>query len=332
MESYYLEWQRDEESAICTGCSASFNVLRRRHHCRACGKIFCNSCCNYWILLPPEYHFDDPQRTCWKCNQKYSNLNYSRFWDVYGPPDAPTILILHGALANRMVHTFQVKDWSEEYRVICADLPGHGSRRNQILTMETAIQSVKQVIEEAVPQKKVLLFGYDLGGYVAMAFAQSYPEMCSGLVLGACCNETFGGVTQFLFVVLKTAFLVLPESMLWTLIPKGYSHVPREDLNEAILRSGMNYSIWSQCAATMKEPEQDYFQKGISSFSGPIFFINGELDDRKSEEKFLSSSKNGRLHIVRGASHLVHLEPGNRTEFSTMIKEFAKDIGWKKIQ
>jgi len=160
-------------------------------------------------------------------------------------------------------------------------------------------------------------------------FAQSCPDMCAGLILGACCNETFGGVTQFLFVMLKTAFLVLPESTLWTLIPKGYSHIPREDLNESILRSGMNYSIWGQCATTMKEPEQDYFQKAISSFSGPIFLINGELDDRKAEEKYMSSCKNGRLHVVRGGSHLVHLEPENRVEFNSMILEFAKDIGWK---
>jgi len=163
-----------------------------------------------------------------------------------------------------------------------------------------------------------------------MIFAKSHPEMCAGLVLGACCNETFGGVTQFLFVMLKTAFLVLPESMLWTLIPRGYPHIPREDLNETILRSGMNYAVWGQCAETMKEPTPDYFSQAIASFSGPILLIHGELDDRKAEEKFNSCCQNGRLHVVRGATHMVHLEPENSSEFNTMIVEFAKDIGWKK--
>jgi GTPase SAR1 family protein len=37
-------WQRDEATARCGRCRASFNVLRRRHHCRSCGSLFCNPC------------------------------------------------------------------------------------------------------------------------------------------------------------------------------------------------------------------------------------------------------------------------------------------------
>ncbi|KAG1667539.1 Lateral signaling target protein 2 [Nymphon striatum] len=32
-------WVPDDESSICMDCSASFTILRRRHHCRNCGKV-----------------------------------------------------------------------------------------------------------------------------------------------------------------------------------------------------------------------------------------------------------------------------------------------------
>mmetsp|Transcript_75876 Transcript_75876/g.214558 ORF Transcript_75876/g.214558 Transcript_75876/m.214558 type:complete len:195 (+) Transcript_75876:106-690(+) len=37
-------WLQDESVAHCSMCSATFTVLTRRHHCRACGGIFCWRC------------------------------------------------------------------------------------------------------------------------------------------------------------------------------------------------------------------------------------------------------------------------------------------------
>ena len=36
----------------CFSCSTEFSLSVRKHHCRACGKIFCTYCCNYFIDLP----------------------------------------------------------------------------------------------------------------------------------------------------------------------------------------------------------------------------------------------------------------------------------------
>ena len=39
------EWIQDKDVNNCQGCDAPFTLLNRRHHCRRCGRIFCNSCC-----------------------------------------------------------------------------------------------------------------------------------------------------------------------------------------------------------------------------------------------------------------------------------------------
>ena len=41
----FLKWQRDDAAPFCTMCRKTFSPLRRRHHCRSCGYIFCHACC-----------------------------------------------------------------------------------------------------------------------------------------------------------------------------------------------------------------------------------------------------------------------------------------------
>eukprot|EP01062_Namystynia_karyoxenos_P033914 TRINITY_DN24886_c0_g1_i1.p1 TRINITY_DN24886_c0_g1~~TRINITY_DN24886_c0_g1_i1.p1 ORF type:complete len:522 (+),score=140.57 TRINITY_DN24886_c0_g1_i1:81-1568(+) len=37
-------WVSDKTSARCVGCGAEFTMMRRRHHCRSCGEVFCSEC------------------------------------------------------------------------------------------------------------------------------------------------------------------------------------------------------------------------------------------------------------------------------------------------
>lgn len=59
-------WLPDELTASCMDCSAHFTLLRRRHHCRKCGKIFCSRCSSHSISLP-HYGHSKPVRVCNAC-------------------------------------------------------------------------------------------------------------------------------------------------------------------------------------------------------------------------------------------------------------------------
>ncbi|XP_037294828.1 putative 1-phosphatidylinositol 3-phosphate 5-kinase isoform X3 [Manduca sexta] len=39
-------WMPDDISRECYECASRFSALRRRHHCRVCGQIFCSRCCS----------------------------------------------------------------------------------------------------------------------------------------------------------------------------------------------------------------------------------------------------------------------------------------------
>ncbi|XP_043553461.1 zinc finger FYVE domain-containing protein 21 isoform X3 [Chiloscyllium plagiosum] len=60
------QWVPDKECPRCMQCEAKFDFLTRKHHCRRCGKCFCDKCCSKKVPLPRMY-FIDPVRHCAEC-------------------------------------------------------------------------------------------------------------------------------------------------------------------------------------------------------------------------------------------------------------------------
>uniref|UniRef100_A0A8C5PAA1 FYVE-type domain-containing protein n=1 Tax=Leptobrachium leishanense TaxID=445787 RepID=A0A8C5PAA1_9ANUR len=60
------EWVPDGACIICTTCCAPFTLMRRRHHCRRCGNIFCSRCSSYTTFLPHQSS-SQPVRVCSHC-------------------------------------------------------------------------------------------------------------------------------------------------------------------------------------------------------------------------------------------------------------------------
>ncbi|XP_039415821.1 lateral signaling target protein 2 homolog isoform X1 [Corvus cornix cornix] len=60
------EWVPDSTCCQCSACRSPFTLLRRRHHCRSCGKIFCARCSPNTAVLP-HYGQTKPVRVCTHC-------------------------------------------------------------------------------------------------------------------------------------------------------------------------------------------------------------------------------------------------------------------------
>ncbi|KYN41801.1 Lateral signaling target protein 2 like protein [Trachymyrmex septentrionalis] len=59
-------WIPDNDAPRCMACQAGFTVVRRRHHCRNCGKVFCGRCSSNNVPLPHFGH-TKPVRVCNRC-------------------------------------------------------------------------------------------------------------------------------------------------------------------------------------------------------------------------------------------------------------------------
>ncbi|KAK9302905.1 hypothetical protein QLX08_005244 [Tetragonisca angustula] len=57
-------WANDRLVTQCKSCNREFNITRRKHHCRNCGKIFCHACSDNTTALP---NSTKPVRVCDEC-------------------------------------------------------------------------------------------------------------------------------------------------------------------------------------------------------------------------------------------------------------------------
>lgn len=61
--------EKDEDAPLCGACRVPFGILRRRHHCRQCGYIFCHDCSSNTFPLPPGHEFaGEHVRLCDRCH------------------------------------------------------------------------------------------------------------------------------------------------------------------------------------------------------------------------------------------------------------------------
>jgi pimeloyl-ACP methyl ester carboxylesterase len=109
---------------------------------------------------------------------KDGNIHYSD--QGKGKP----ILLIHGYLETQEVWDSFARRLSVKYRVISVDLPGHGG--SDLMTEIHTMESISDILKDLIAYlgiEKVFITGHSLGGYIALAFADLFPEMLSGYCL-----------------------------------------------------------------------------------------------------------------------------------------------------
>lgn len=109
---------------------------------------------------------------------KNTNISYS------DTGKGTAVVLLHGFLENKTMWDVYVSELSKRNRIITIDLLGHGETESlgYIQTMEENADVVYEVLSK-LRIRKAILVGHSMGGYVALAFAELYPEKMKGLVL-----------------------------------------------------------------------------------------------------------------------------------------------------
>lgn len=94
------------------------------------------------------------------------------------------VVLLHGFLENASMWDFYTDEFSKKYRIITIDLLGHGQTEcmGYIHTMEDMADAVHAVLHE-LRIRKAIFVGHSMGGYVALAFAELYPDNIKGIAL-----------------------------------------------------------------------------------------------------------------------------------------------------
>ncbi|KFV08456.1 Zinc finger FYVE domain-containing protein 16, partial [Pterocles gutturalis] len=76
-------WVPDSEAPNCMNCRIKFTFTKRRHHCRACGKVFCGGCCKRKCKLQ---YMEKEARVCTGC---YDDINKAQAFERMMSPTGP---------------------------------------------------------------------------------------------------------------------------------------------------------------------------------------------------------------------------------------------------
>ncbi|KAL2087678.1 hypothetical protein ACEWY4_016506 [Coilia grayii] len=77
-------WVPDSEAPTCMNCGQKFTFTKRRHHCRACGKVYCAVCCSRKCRLK---YLDKEARVCVVC---YDSIQRARALERMLSPTGPS--------------------------------------------------------------------------------------------------------------------------------------------------------------------------------------------------------------------------------------------------
>lgn len=96
----------------------------------------------------------------------------------------PALVLIHGFPENGSIWDNLSKELSANYTLIIPDLPGAGEStfEGNDISIDELAESIKKILEkEGI--KEYVVAGHSMGGYVALAFADKYPEGLLGLSL-----------------------------------------------------------------------------------------------------------------------------------------------------
>ena len=142
-----------------------------------------------------------------------------------GPADAMPVVLLHGASGNlgdmRMALGERL---SAKYRVILIDRPGHGWSDRPDGRADAAPMRQAALIHQALEKigvGKAIVVGHSWSGALATAYALSYPDAVSGLVLLAGVTHPWPGGVAWLNHVIA-APVIGPLVAHTIILPLGY--------------------------------------------------------------------------------------------------------------
>lgn len=95
--------------------------------------------------------------------------------EVFGPEDAPTIILLHGWTCALSFWTCQIQELSYDHRVVAMDLRGHGDSGHapeNDYSIEAFADDFGAVLEACVPEgEKAVVVGHSMGAMSIIAWA-----------------------------------------------------------------------------------------------------------------------------------------------------------------
>lgn len=239
-----------------------------------------------------------------------------------GPIGATAIVFLHGVRLTRSAWAAQLDGLSDDYRTIAIDLPAHGTRAGDAFTLDGAADLVAATIHEHAADRRAIVVGLSLGGYVAMVVGARHPALVRGLVLAGATAEPVGA-TSLPYRILAEILERFEGPSLRALNTWFFRTRYPPEIAEPIVAGG----FWSDGGAhALRTLLGQRFAPRLARYPGPTLILNGEWDllFRMSAGRFAAAAKDAHRVRLPGALHLSNLDQPDA--FNAAVRRFARSL------
>jgi len=243
------------------------------------------------------------------------------------------VVFVHGHPFDQSMWDAQVEALSWRYRVVTLDLRGYGASEVpdvDATTLETMARDVCGLLDHLRVERAVVV-GLSMGGQVAMAFADMFPERLAGLVLAATFAEADTPEGAAARRAMAERFVqegsVLPGG---EMVPKllAAASVKRDpQLAVKVFTMIANAPPAGAAAALRGRALRKDYNETLRGVRVPALIVAGTEDQYSSVERARQMQEaipGARLEVFEGVGHLPNLEDADR--FNAVLHEFLAGI------
>ncbi|QSW87154.1 alpha/beta hydrolase [Flavobacterium endoglycinae] len=239
--------------------------------------------------------------------------------------EGTAIVLLHGFLENKKMWTDYASFFSQKHRVITIDLLGHGETDSlgYVHEMEDNANVVNAVLESLKIEKAIIL-GHSMGGYVALAFAELYPEKVEKVVLQNSTSkedskEKKTNRTRAIKAV-KQNYINFVSLAIANLFSENNRNRLAEEIEKAkieALKTPLQGIVASLEGMKIRKDREDLLRKN----QFPVLLVLGKKDPVLNYEENLSQIEGTNVQLVSFEDgHMSHIE--NKEELKSVLVDF----------
>lgn len=228
-----------------------------------------------------------------------------------------SIVLIHAVRSSRTMWKGQVRRLRERgYEVIAPDLPGHGQRRGEEFTLESALSTIDESV--AACAEPPLLVGLSLGGYLTLHWAGAHPGRLAGVV-AADCTIVPGPATARLYGLWISMKDWLPGDS-DARVARAFARRHTRKAAKRYYGGGRAHGVVRAVVSLIGGLD---LLTDVAAIDVPITFVNGEHDPfRRHEALFLEAARDGELVVLADAGHIANLSRPKR--FAKLLHQRAR--------
>lgn len=224
----------------------------------------------------------------------------------------PPLLLLHGALGSKAQLARLETALADPYTVHALNFEGHGGRESrEAFSMGLFTQNVIDFLAEQ-HVSRAHIFGYSMGGYVALNLALHHPELVGSIV-------TFGTKFNWTPEAARKEVKMLNPEVIEAKVPRFAAHL------QSMHHPSNCREVLSKTASMMMDlgKQPPLTPVALSNIDQQVLIGIGDLDNMVSIDESRAAAAalpNGQLNILEGFKHPI--EKNNLEALAELIHDF----------